>query len=82
METVTIHTAKTTLSQLLVRVEAGEEIIVSRGQKPIAKTVPFTPAMSRLRSRITVSFTCRCQCDAARSRAPCLAHTRVPSTAC
>ena len=26
METVTIHTAKTTLSQLLARVEAGEEI--------------------------------------------------------
>lgn len=44
METVTIHTAKTTLSQLLGRVEAGEEIILARGKEPIAKLVPFQPA--------------------------------------
>jgi prevent-host-death family protein len=43
METVTIHTAKTTLSQLLARVEAGEEIILARGKAPIAKLVPFQP---------------------------------------
>ena len=41
METVTIHTAKTTLSQLLARVEAGEEIVLARGKEPIAKLVPF-----------------------------------------
>jgi prevent-host-death family protein len=41
METVTIHTAKTTLSQLLARVEAGEEIILARGNAPIAKLVPY-----------------------------------------
>jgi antitoxin (DNA-binding transcriptional repressor) of toxin-antitoxin stability system len=44
MDTVTIHVAKTTLSQLLVRVEAGEEIILARGSQPIAKLVPFSPA--------------------------------------
>jgi antitoxin (DNA-binding transcriptional repressor) of toxin-antitoxin stability system len=43
METVTIHVAKTTLSQLLARVEAGEEIILARGKEPIAKLVPFQP---------------------------------------
>jgi prevent-host-death family protein len=43
MESVTIHTAKTTLSQLLARVEAGEEIVLSRGKVPIAKLVPFQP---------------------------------------
>jgi prevent-host-death family protein len=43
MEIVTIHTAKTTLSQLLARVEAGEEIVLARGRKPIAKLVPFRP---------------------------------------
>ncbi|HTO80138.1 MAG TPA: type II toxin-antitoxin system Phd/YefM family antitoxin [Methylocystis sp.] len=43
METVTIHTAKTTLSQLLARVEAGEEIVLARGKEPIAKLVPFRP---------------------------------------
>jgi antitoxin (DNA-binding transcriptional repressor) of toxin-antitoxin stability system len=43
VETVTIHAAKTTLSQLLARVEAGEEIILARGKEPIAKLVPFQP---------------------------------------
>lgn len=43
METVTIHTAKTTLSQLLARVEAGEEIVLARGKQPIAKIVPYRP---------------------------------------
>jgi prevent-host-death family protein len=41
MDTVTIHTAKTTLSQLLARVEAGEEIILARGNQPVAKLVPY-----------------------------------------
>lgn len=31
METVNIHTAATTLSRLLARVEAGEEIVLARG---------------------------------------------------
>lgn len=43
METVTIHAAKTTLSQLLARVEAGEEIVLARGKQPIAKLVPYQP---------------------------------------
>jgi antitoxin (DNA-binding transcriptional repressor) of toxin-antitoxin stability system len=43
MEIVTIHTAKTTLSRLLARVEAGEEIVLARGRRPIAKLVPFHP---------------------------------------
>ena len=34
---VTIHKAKTELSRLLKRVEAGEEIIIARGNKPVAK---------------------------------------------
>ena len=41
METVTIHAAKTNLSQLLLRVEAGEEIVLARGKQPVAKLVPF-----------------------------------------
>jgi prevent-host-death family protein len=44
MEIVTVHTAKTTLSRLLARVEAGEEIVVARGKQPIAKIVPYRPA--------------------------------------
>ena len=44
MTIVTIHKAKTQLSQLLARVEAGEEIVLARGKTPIAKLVPLTPA--------------------------------------
>jgi prevent-host-death family protein len=43
MDSVTIHAAKTNLSQLLARVEGGEEIIIARGKEPIAKLVPFRP---------------------------------------
>jgi len=43
MSTFTIHAAKTNLSQLLARVEAGEEIILARGKTPIAKIVPIQP---------------------------------------
>ena len=39
--TVNIHDAKTNLSRLLVRVANGEEVIISRAGKPIAKIVPI-----------------------------------------
>jgi prevent-host-death family protein len=41
MKTVTIHKAKTTLSQLIADVEAGEEVIIARGKEPVAKIVPI-----------------------------------------
>jgi prevent-host-death family protein len=47
METVTIHAAKTTLSRLIARVEAGEEIVLSRGKHPIAKLVPYHPVTAK-----------------------------------
>lgn len=40
---VTIHAAKTHLSALVARAEAGEEIIIARGDRPVAKLVPLTP---------------------------------------
>ena len=39
---VKIHQAKTHLSRLLVRVAAGEEVIIARAGKPVARLVPFT----------------------------------------
>jgi prevent-host-death family protein len=39
---VKIHQAKTHLSRLLVRVAAGEEVVISRAGKPVAQLVPFT----------------------------------------
>jgi len=41
MSSVTIHTAKTNLSKLLARVEAGEEIVIARGKTPIARLSPI-----------------------------------------
>lgn len=46
MEKVTIHKAKTELSKLIARVEAGEEIVIARGATPVAKLVPV-PAESQ-----------------------------------
>jgi prevent-host-death family protein len=43
MSVVTIHQAKTNLSKLLKQVEAGEEIIIARGNKEIARLSPIAP---------------------------------------
>jgi prevent-host-death family protein len=40
-EIVNVHAAKTHLSRLLERVEAGEEITLARAGKPVAKLVPY-----------------------------------------
>ncbi len=40
MSTVGIHEAKTHLSRLLRRVAAGEEIVIARAGKPVARLVP------------------------------------------
>lgn len=36
-----IHEAKTHLSKLVERVESGEELVIGRAGKPVAKIVPF-----------------------------------------
>jgi prevent-host-death family protein len=40
---VTIHEAKTHLSRLVKRVEAGETIVIRRGDTPVAQLVAFEP---------------------------------------
>jgi len=40
---VNIHEAKTHLSRLIQRVEAGEEITISRAGKPVAKLIAAGP---------------------------------------
>jgi prevent-host-death family protein len=39
----TVHQAKTNFSRLLKEAEAGNEVIVTRGKKPVAKIVPVDP---------------------------------------
>jgi prevent-host-death family protein len=40
-KSVNIHEAKTHLSRLIERVEAGEEITLARAGRPVARIVPF-----------------------------------------
>ena len=40
--TVNIHEAKTHLSRLLARVQAGEEIVIANAGKPVARLIPMT----------------------------------------
>jgi prevent-host-death family protein len=48
---VNMHEAKTHLSKLVERVEAGEEIVISRAGKPAAKLVPV-PGEKRGRRKL------------------------------
>lgn len=41
MERVNIHEAKTHFSRLVERVEAGEEIVIARAGRPVAKLVAY-----------------------------------------
>ncbi len=61
--TVNIHDAKTHLSRLVERVEAGEEIVIARAGRPVARLVPFrartkprTPGLWRGRVRLAADF--------------------------
>ncbi len=47
-EPVSIHAAKTHLSRLVARAEAGEEIVIARGRKPVVKLVPITQKPKRV----------------------------------
>jgi prevent-host-death family protein len=40
MSVVTIHQAKTNLSRLIKKASAGEDVIIARGSKPVARLVP------------------------------------------
>ncbi len=40
MKTVNVHEAKTHLSQLLAAVAEGEEVVIARRGKPVARLVP------------------------------------------
>ncbi|MGA3201810.1 MAG: type II toxin-antitoxin system prevent-host-death family antitoxin [Bryobacteraceae bacterium] len=46
---IDIQEAKTHLSKLLARVIAGEEIVIARAGKPIARLAPIAPATAKKR---------------------------------
>jgi prevent-host-death family protein len=45
-EAVTVTEAKTQLSRLIERTQAGEEIVIRRGRRPVAKLIRYQPAPS------------------------------------
>ena len=47
MATVTIHEAKTNLSKLIARAEAGEEIVIARGKEPVVRLAPVVTKRER-----------------------------------
>jgi prevent-host-death family protein len=48
MTTVSIHKAKTNLSRLIAKVEAGEEVLIMRGKTPVARLAPVArPKLKR-----------------------------------
>lgn len=49
-KSVSMHEAKTHLSRLVARVEAGEEIVVKRGSVAVAKLVPLNPPRPKRRT--------------------------------
>ena len=54
MDTVNIHQAKTHLSQLLARVELGEEITIANRGVPVAKLVPIITSKLDRRSSMGI----------------------------
>ena len=59
MATVTIHQAKTQLSKLIARAEAGEEIIIARGREPVARIAALVsrkrrPSFGALKGKLAI----------------------------
>jgi len=50
MHTVNIHEAKTHLSRLLERVAAGEEVIIAKAGKPMARLAPLEKPAQKKRA--------------------------------
>jgi prevent-host-death family protein len=46
---VNVHQAKTNLSKIVARVEAGEEVVIARAGKPAVKMVPLAAGRGRRR---------------------------------
>jgi prevent-host-death family protein len=43
MKVVNVHAAKTHLSRLIEQAAAGEEIVIAKAGKPVARLVPLEP---------------------------------------
>lgn len=56
---VNVHAAKTNLSRLLADVQAGQEIILAKAGKPVARLIPIQPQPRKLgfvKGHVTAAF--------------------------
>ncbi len=56
MRVVNVHQAKTHLSRLIEEVEKGDEVVIARAGRPVARLVPLRPIkrLGLLEGRLTV----------------------------
>ena len=47
MKSVNVHDAKTHFSALLKRVEAGEEVVIAKAGRPVARLIPAERSQER-----------------------------------
>lgn len=52
--TIKVGEAKTHLSELLAKVEAGEEVVIARGNEPVARLVKANDPQSRTQLIATI----------------------------
>jgi prevent-host-death family protein len=52
MDLVSLNKAKTQLPELIERVERGEEVIITRGNTPVARLIPYAPEQPPTRLRL------------------------------
>lgn len=52
MKTITTHEAKTHLSRYLAKVEAGEEFLIARGKRPVARLSPLRQPEHSARAKV------------------------------
>jgi prevent-host-death family protein len=57
-QTMGLFEAKTHLSELVARVEAGDEIVITRHNKPVAKIVPIADVSAALLERRRQALAC------------------------
>jgi len=63
MKIVTTHEAKTHLSSLLKEVEQGEEVVVKRGYRPVAKLIPIGKTRRKSRPKVGTITSARIACS-------------------
>jgi prevent-host-death family protein len=72
MESIGLFDAKTHLSELVARAERGEEVVITRHNKPVAKLVPVhaEPAFDAARRRRALAGMRKIGQEIARERGP------------